>query len=135
MMGVNQTIMAALSMVIIAAIIGGFADIGWEVLSTMRKAQTGQSLLAGTVIALTAVLTAAHCLAGDIAGGRVRTAVGTIDAASIHPIPSYREEEPRSLDVGVIITTENLPLPSFPILTSRSATAGEAGVIAGYGVD
>ena len=56
MMGVNQTIMAALSMVIIAAIIGGFADIGWEVLSTMRKAQTGQSLLAGVVIALMAMM-------------------------------------------------------------------------------
>lgn len=56
MMGVNQSIMAALSMVIIAAIIGGFADIGWEVLSTMRKAQTGQSLLAGAVIALMAMM-------------------------------------------------------------------------------
>ena len=56
MMGVNQSIMAALSMVIIAAIIGGFADIGWEVLSTMRKAQTGQSLLAGSVIALMAMM-------------------------------------------------------------------------------
>ncbi len=55
MIGVNQTIMAALSMVIIAAIIGGFADIGWEVLSTMRKAQTGQSLLAGLVIVLLAM--------------------------------------------------------------------------------
>jgi glycine betaine/proline transport system permease protein len=56
MVGVNQTIMAALSMVIIAAIIGGFADIGWEVLSTMRKAQTGQSLLAGIVIVLMAMM-------------------------------------------------------------------------------
>ncbi len=56
MMGVNQSIMAALSMVIIAAIIGGSADIGWEVLSTMRKAQTGQSLLAGIVIALMAMM-------------------------------------------------------------------------------
>ena len=43
-------------MVIIAAIIGGFADIGWEVLSTMRKAQFGQSLLAGLVIALLAMM-------------------------------------------------------------------------------
>lgn len=56
MVGVNQTIMAALSMVIIAAIIGGFADIGWEVLSTMRKAQFGQSLLSGLVIVLIAMV-------------------------------------------------------------------------------
>lgn len=56
MVGVNQTTMAALSMVIIAAIIGGSADIGWEVLSTMRKAQFGQSLLAGIVIALIAMM-------------------------------------------------------------------------------
>ena len=48
MMGVNQSIMAALSMVIIAAIIGGFADIGWEVLSTMRKAQTGKACSPGS---------------------------------------------------------------------------------------
>jgi glycine betaine/proline transport system permease protein len=56
MIGVNQSTMAALSMVIIAAIIGGFADIGWEVLSTMRKAQFGQSLLSGLVIALLAMI-------------------------------------------------------------------------------
>ena len=56
MVGINQTTMAALSMVIIAAIIGGFDDIGWEVLSTMRKAQFGQSVLAGLVIALLAMV-------------------------------------------------------------------------------
>ena len=56
MVGVNQTTMAGLSMVIIAAIIGGFDDIGWEVLSAMRKAQFGQSLLSGIVIALVAMV-------------------------------------------------------------------------------
>jgi glycine betaine/proline transport system permease protein len=56
MIGINQATMAALSMVIIAAIIGSSADIGWEVLSTMRKAQFGQSLLAGIVIALIAMV-------------------------------------------------------------------------------
>lgn len=56
MVGVNQTIMAALSMVIIAAVIGGFNDIGWEVLLTMRKAAFGQSLVAGAVIVIFAVL-------------------------------------------------------------------------------
>lgn len=55
LLGVNQTTMASLSMVIIASIIGGTNDIGWEVLSTMRKAQFGESLLAGFVIALMAM--------------------------------------------------------------------------------
>jgi glycine betaine/proline transport system permease protein len=56
LLGVNQTTMAALSMVIIASIIGGTQDIGWEVLSTMRKADFGASLLAGIVIAIIAVI-------------------------------------------------------------------------------
>jgi glycine betaine/proline transport system permease protein len=56
LVGVNQATMAALSMVIIAAVIGGSADIGWEVLSTMRKAQFGQSFLSGIVIALMAMM-------------------------------------------------------------------------------
>jgi glycine betaine/proline transport system permease protein len=42
--------------VIIASIIGGTSDIGWEVLSTIRKAQFGESLLVGLVIALMAMV-------------------------------------------------------------------------------
>ncbi|WP_372884108.1 ABC transporter permease [Shimia sp.] len=56
MVGVNQCLMAALSMVIIAAVIGGFEDIGWEVLLTMRKAQFGQAFLAGLVIVAFAIV-------------------------------------------------------------------------------
>ncbi len=56
LLGVNQTTMASLSMVIVASIIGGTDDIGWAVLSTMRKAQFGESLLAGLVIALIAMI-------------------------------------------------------------------------------
>lgn len=56
LVGLNQCIMAALSMVIIAAVIGGFNDIGWEVLLTMRKAQFGQALLAGLVIVVFAIM-------------------------------------------------------------------------------
>ncbi|MFK7877095.1 MAG: ABC transporter permease [Paracoccaceae bacterium] len=56
MVGVNQSLMASLSMVIIAAVIGGFNDIGWEVLLTMRKAQFGQAMLAGMVIVVFAVV-------------------------------------------------------------------------------
>ena len=56
LVGANQTTMQALSMVIIAAIIGGFDDIGWSVLTALRKAQFGQSLLSGLVIVFLAVL-------------------------------------------------------------------------------
>ena len=56
LVGVNQTTMAVLSVVIIASIIGGFNDIGWEVLASMRKAAFGQSLLSGLVIALMAMV-------------------------------------------------------------------------------
>jgi len=56
LLGINQATMASLSMVIVASIIGGTADIGWEVLSTMRKAQFGESVLAGIVIALIAMI-------------------------------------------------------------------------------
>ena len=55
LVGVNQSTMAAFSIVIIASIIGGFEDIGWEVLSSMRKAAFGQSLLSGLVIVLLAM--------------------------------------------------------------------------------
>lgn len=56
MIGVNQTVMAGLAMVIIAAIIGSSADIGWEVLSTMRRARFGESLLSGLVVVLIAMV-------------------------------------------------------------------------------
>jgi glycine betaine/proline transport system permease protein len=48
--------MAAFSVVIIASIIGGFNDIGWEVLSSMRGALFGQTLLSGLVIVLLAMV-------------------------------------------------------------------------------
>jgi len=56
LLGVNQTIMAGFSMVVIAAMVGGTEDIGLEVFTTMKKAQFGESLLAGLVIALLAMI-------------------------------------------------------------------------------
>src|SRR5262249_34086107 len=56
LVGVNQTTMAALSMVIIGALVGGSSDLGWEVLSAVRLADLGRSLMAGSVIALVAIL-------------------------------------------------------------------------------
>lgn len=78
MVGVNQTIMAGLSMVVLAAIIGAYADIGWEVVRTLRKAQFGQSLLAGIVISLVAMIT--DRIGRGIAGKPPRLAIkeGTV---------------------------------------------------------
>ncbi len=56
LIGVNQTIMAGLSMVVIAAMVGGAPDIGLEVFNTMKKAQFGESILPGLVIALLAMI-------------------------------------------------------------------------------
>ena len=70
MVGVNQCLMAALSMVIIAAVIGGYRDIGWEVLLTMRKAQLGPSLMAGLVIVVFAVVI--DRISGHMAHERLR---------------------------------------------------------------
>ena len=47
LLGVNQATMAAFSMIVIASIIGGSSDIGWEVLSAMRKARFGESMVVG----------------------------------------------------------------------------------------
>ncbi len=58
LVGVNQSVLASLSMVIIAAVIGGFDDIGREVLVATNKgsARFGQALGAGVVIVLLAVV-------------------------------------------------------------------------------
>ncbi len=56
LLGMNQTMMASFSMIIIASIIGGTADIGWEVTLYLRKAAFGECLLSGIVIALMAMI-------------------------------------------------------------------------------
>lgn len=83
--GVNQCVMAALSMVIIAAVIGGFDDIGWEVLLTMRKAQFGQALLAGLVIVVFAILIdrLSAGLADASGRGSGRGALGIVAAGAV----------------------------------------------------
>ena len=56
LLGVNQVVMQALNMIIIAAVIGSTHDIGWEVLYGLRKAWFGQSLLSGVVVVLLAII-------------------------------------------------------------------------------
>jgi glycine betaine/proline transport system permease protein len=56
LIGINQTVMAGLSMVVIASMVGGVDDIGIEVFQSMKRAKFGESLLSGLVIALIAIV-------------------------------------------------------------------------------
>ncbi|MBY6141074.1 ABC transporter permease subunit [Leisingera daeponensis] len=54
--GINQCVMATFAMVIIASVIGGFNDIGWEVSGNYRRQVLGASFEAGIVVTLFAIL-------------------------------------------------------------------------------
>lgn len=56
LVGVNQTVMAGLSMVVIASMVGGVDDIGIEVFQSMKQAKFGESFLSGLVIVVVAII-------------------------------------------------------------------------------
>jgi glycine betaine/proline transport system permease protein len=56
MLGINQTIMAALSMLVIAAMVGT-RDLGQQVYIALGKADAGLGLMSGLAIALLAMMT------------------------------------------------------------------------------
>jgi len=90
----------------------------------------------GTVITSRAVLTAAHCLVGDTAAVRIFPGTGTeVLAASFQAYPLFRENDPSSLDVGVVVATQDLNRVPIRLLVSRDARVGEQAVIAGWGKD
>jgi glycine betaine/proline transport system permease protein len=55
MAGVNQTIMMALSMLVITALVGT-RDLGQEVYIALTKADTGRGLVAGVCVAFLAII-------------------------------------------------------------------------------
>jgi len=88
----------------------------------------------GTVIAPRAVLTAAHCLTGETEAALVWPGSGDqVPSSSLHPHPRYRATDSSSLDVGVILTAQDLGRAPMPVLLSRDARVGEQAVIAGWG--
>jgi glycine betaine/proline transport system permease protein len=69
LLGVNQTIMMALGIVVIAALIGA-GGLGWEVLEALRRVRVGQALEAGLAIVLLAIIFD-RISAGFAAGNRL----------------------------------------------------------------
>ena len=90
----------------------------------------------GTVISSRAVLTAAHCLADGITSVRVFLGTGDqVPSTSIEWHPSYKATNASSLDVGIVLTGQDLSRTPQAVLTSRDARVGEQAVIAGWGND
>jgi glycine betaine/proline transport system permease protein len=72
MLGLNQTVMFALSMLVITALVGT-RDLGQEVYIALTKANAGQGLVAGLAIAFIAIITDRLIQAG---AGRMRDRLG-----------------------------------------------------------
>ena len=111
-----------------------------SVVKLNMKDSTGQSLgfCSGTVIATRAVLTAAHCVNGDVSTILVFQGTGSqVSSVSFAPHPSYRYASGGStgLDIGVVITAADLDRTPLPLLFSRESRIGEQAVVAGWGQD
>jgi glycine betaine/proline transport system permease protein len=72
MLGVNQTVMLALSMLVITALVGT-RDLGQEVYIALTKADTGRGLVAGLSVAFIAIIADRMIAAG---AGRMRRRLG-----------------------------------------------------------
>lgn len=75
LLGINQTIMLALSMLVITALVGT-RDLGQEVYIALTKADIGRGLVAGLAIAFIAII-ADRLIAAGARGARVRFGMET----------------------------------------------------------
>ena len=90
----------------------------------------------GTVIAPRAILTAAHCLQGQIGSINVFLGVGPQQVTtSFVAHPSWRENNATQYDVGVILMPSDIGRAPVPLLLSRDARVGETAILTGWGKD
>jgi hypothetical protein len=58
-----------------------------------------------------------------------------VQAEAYYAHPAYRPNDASSVDIGVVITAQDLSVSVMPLLLSRDARVGETAVIAGWGKD
>lgn len=90
----------------------------------------------GTVIAPRAILTAAHCLQGQIGSINVFLGVGPQQVTtSFVAHPSWHESNSVQYDVGVILMPADIGRTPVPLLLSRDGHVGETAILTGWGKD
>ena len=94
----------------------------------------------GTVVAKDIVLTAAHCLNGEVSKVLVQTGEALIPSAVLLVHPQYTDEPPEGVpgfprDIGLVYTSRNLGTRKFAIHLSTEIELPSPALIAGYGED
>ncbi len=80
------------------------------------------------------MLTAAHCLVSPTVSASVFLASGdTVAATSFTWYPGYHGVTDSAVDLGVVLTGQDLAPTPVPLLASRDPRVGEEAVIAGWG--
>jgi secreted trypsin-like serine protease len=90
----------------------------------------------GTVVSQTGIVTAAHCLEGDISSVDIVVGSRVIQAASFVYHPSWTSQNiPLELnDVAIVIASSAIGTKTFALLASDDLKVGESALIAGYGL-
>jgi secreted trypsin-like serine protease len=107
------------------------------VLLNMRARDgAGVGSCTGTIITRRVILTAAHCLDGEVFVVRVWLGSGAeIVAESFEGHSGYTTNNTTHLDVGIVRVAEDLPRNPVPLLLSRDARVGEQAIVTGWGRD
>ncbi len=107
------------------------------VLLNLRDSAGGAyAACSAAVISPRALLTAAHCLVGQVGIVQIFLGQGAQRvASSFTALPGYQQNDPNALDVGIVQLDQDIGRPAVPLLLSRDARVGETAIVAGWGKD
>lgn len=102
----------------------------------MTQPDGSQGTCTGTVVSDTGIVTAAHCIEGNVTRVDIRIGSRTIQASSYSYFPtwSYQNSPLELNDVAIVIASTSIGAPAVPILPTDNIIPGEFGLIAGCGV-